>query len=259
MFLLALCIIEVTGKPLTGPTEMVPVQARRGNRKYIKYVPHPVRDVVNPHDLTNKVRPLDPHKPNDIRLVKEHHDATLRMAKKYGFTDLELSKLKTELRQQIIAYTKLTKNQKKFDQKRSEMRLVDAVKLDNAYKDQARQLHNTLYQLKSKALRKARKLEVEGWKVLEELASAEEFSKVDQDLLQDEIKKHVLDTKKFHHQHNEYQRKLANGLKSGKMEPEEYHRKQDLSRNKVTQHQARIEARSKGIEEKIRSRLSGEL
>ena len=144
------------------------------------------------------------------------------MAKKYGFTDLELSKLKTELRQQIIAYTKLTKNQKKFDQKRSEMRLVDAVKLDNAYKDQARQLHNTLYQLKSKALRKARKLEVEGWKVLEELASAEEFSKVDQDLLQDEIKKHVLDTKKFHHQHNEYQRKLANGLKSGKMEPEEY-------------------------------------
>lgn len=168
------------------------------------------------------MRPLDPHKPNDIRLVKEHHDATLRMAKKYGFTDLELSKLKTELRQQIIAYTKLTKNQKKFDQKRSEMRLVDAVKLDNAYKDQARQLHNTLYQLKSKALRKARKLEVEGWKVLEELASAEEFSKVDQDLLQDEIKKHVLDTKKFHHQHNEYQRKLANGLKSGKMEPEEY-------------------------------------
>ena len=36
------------GKPLTGPTVMVPVQARRGNRKYIKYVPHPVRDVVNP-------------------------------------------------------------------------------------------------------------------------------------------------------------------------------------------------------------------
>merc|ERR1719272_30353 len=187
----------VTGKPLTGPTVMVPVKARRGMRTYIKYVPHPVRDVVNPHDLTNKVRPLDPHKPNDIRLVKEHHDATLRMAKKYGFTDNEMSRLKTDLRQQLIQYTKLTKKQKLFDQKRSDMRLVEAVKLDKSYKDQARDLHNKLYQLKTKALRNARKLEVQGWKVLEELASDQEFTAEEQQTLQDEIKQHVLDTKKF--------------------------------------------------------------
>ena len=54
------------------------------------------------HDLTNKVRPLEPHKPNDIRLVKEHHDATLRMAKKYGFKDGELSNLKVMSEHQTL-------------------------------------------------------------------------------------------------------------------------------------------------------------
>ena len=192
------------------------------------------------------------------------------------------------------------------------MRLVEAVKLEAAYKEQARELHNTLYLLKTKALRNARKMEVQGkhadektrtrtrahehtstrahehastehtstrtrrrpggrictqnknahvqvgyivcvcvcvcgigcvnernlslryrticdnaslqkpgWKVLEELARDEDFSEEEQQALQDEIKQHVLDTKKFHHQHSEYQRKLANGLKSGKLGNEE--------------------------------------
>jgi hypothetical protein len=96
---------------------------------------------------------------------------------------------------------------------------------------------------------------VEGWAELEELASMEEFTDEERAALKTEITAHVLDQKKFNHQHEEYQRRLSTGLKAGTLETDEYHKKQELSKAKVVQQQVKVADRGNQLRSKMRARL----
>ena len=45
---------------------------------------HPLNDIVHAHDLTVRLKPLDPHTFNDKDHLRTHHDAVARMAKTGG-------------------------------------------------------------------------------------------------------------------------------------------------------------------------------
>ena len=207
------------------------------------------------HDLTLKVAPIDPHKFNEPKLIQKHHEATLVMAQKYGFNPDELSLLKRELRTQITEYAQFQKRQARFEQVKSTMDMMDKVKMDAELREKARALHQDLYRIKMKALRNAKKAQVAGWTELEDMASMEEFTDDERLALKAEITAHVLDEKKFSHQHEEYQRRLSTGLKAGKIETEDYHKKQEMSKAKVVQQQMKAQSRDTNLRNKMRARF----